>query len=290
MNRLIYSHLALILANAIYAINYILAKDVMPLYVSPKAFILIRVFGAGIIFFIIHFSFIKEKLASKDLMYLCLCALFGIVVNMLCFFEGLNLTTPINASLIMISTPVIVYVISLFFLKEHFTTKSLFGVMCGLLGASLLITNGNFRFSINNLGDFLVFINATSYAVYLILIKSMMVKYHPITVLKTVFIIGLLILLPITWSDFTQINFSIIPMNIYLKILYVVLFTTCGAYFLNIYAISNLKASSVAFYIYLQPLLATIISIIFGKDILTVIKLFSAILIFTGVYFVIKRH
>ncbi len=290
MNRLILSHIALVIANTIYAINYIIAKDVMLIYVEPKAFIFIRIIGASIVFFTIHFFVIKEKLDPKDFQYLCLCALFGIVVNMLCFFEGLNLTTPINASLIMISTPLIVYVMSVVFLKEVNDSKALLGVVFGLLGASLLITNGNFNFNPNSLGDLLVFLNATSYAVYLILIKSMMKKYHPITVLKTLFLIGSVIILPIGWGDFMQINFVDIPLNIYLKILYVILFTTCGAYFLNIYAISHLKSSSVAFYIYLQPLLATLIAIVFGKDILTIIKLISGILIFIGVYFVIKRY
>ena len=124
---------------------------------------------------------------------------------------------------------------------------------------------------------------------FIILIKSMMTKYHPVTVLKTIFLIGLFFLLPIGGANLSQINFLQIPIDIILKMLFVVLFTTCGAYFLNIYAISKLKPSTVAFYIYLQPLLATLLAIIFGKDILTSIKLISAFLIFSGVYFVIKR-
>ncbi len=289
MDRLIFSHLALFLANTIYAINYIVAKDVMPEYISPSAFILLRVLGASILFSIIHFIWIKEKIDKKDFLYLILCSLFGVVINMLCFFEGLNLTTPINASLIMITTPLMVYLISIFFFKEKHQSKALLGVILGLLGASVLITEGNTAFKINNFGDLLVFLNASSYAIYLILIKSMMNKYHPFTVLKTVFLIGLFFLLPIGGSDLYQINFLDIPIDIILKMLFVVLFTTCGAYFLNIYAISKLKPSTVAFYIYLQPLLATVLSVILGKDTLTSIKLISAFLIFSGVYFVIKR-
>ena len=288
MNRLIFSHIALFIANTIYAVNYIFAKDVMPIYITPKAFILLRVLGAAIIFLIIHSIFIKEKLEKKDFIYLSLCALFGIVINMLCFFEGLNLTTPINASLIMITTPLIVYLISFFFLKEKQQDKALVGVILGLLGATLLITEGNLNFELNSLGDILVFLNAASYAIYLILIKSMMKKYHAITVLKTVFLIGLVILLPIGGPEFLQINFSDMPIDIVLKTLFVVLFTTCGAYFLNIYAISKLKATTVAFYIYLQPLLATLLAVLLGKDFLTGLKLISATLIFLGVYFVLK--
>ena len=289
MIRLIFPHIALFLANTIYAVNYIFAKDVMPYYITPTGFILLRVSSAAIIFFLIHSFFIKEKLHKKDMLYFFICAVFGIVINMLCFFEGLNLTSPINASLIMITTPLIVYVLSLYFKKEEHHYRKLIGVILGLFGASLLITEGVFNFQINNLGDLLVLLNAISYGIYLILIKSMMAKYHPITVLKNLFLLGLLILIPIGWSDLYQINFSEMPFGIILKILFVLLFTTCGAYFLNIYAISKVSSSTVAFYIYLQPLLATVLAIILRKDLLTDLKLVSALFIFLGVYFVIKR-
>jgi len=289
MPKLIFPHIALFLANTIYAINYLFAKDVMPNYVTPTAFILIRVLAAAIIFFLIHFFFVREKIHLKDMFHLFICAIFGIVINMLCFFEGLNITKPINASLIMITTPLIVYALSLILKKEEYQHRKLIGVFLGLFGATLLITGGVLNFQINNIGDFLILINAISYGGYLILIKSMMLKYHPITVLKNLFIIGLLILIPIGWSDLGQVNFLDMPFEIILKILFVLLFTTCGAYFLNIYAISKVSSSTVAFYIYIQPLLATILSIIVKKDVLTNIKLISAVFIFMGVYFVIKR-
>lgn len=289
MIRLIFPHIALFLANTIYAVNFLFAKDVMPDYITPTGFILLRVSAAAIIFFVIHFFFIKEKLQKKDTLYLFMCAIFGIVINMLCFFKGLNLTSPINASLIMITTPLIVYVLSLLIKKEIYSYSKLTGVIFGLLGAAMLVTDGVFNFQINNLGDLLVLLNAISYGIYLILIKSMMSKYHPITVLKNLFLLGLLILIPIGWVDVYQINFADMPFEIILKTLFVLLFTTCIAYFLNIYAISKVSSSTVAFYIYLQPLLATTLAIILRKDLLTDLKLLSAFLIFLGVYFVIKR-
>ena len=289
MSKIIFSHIALFLANLIYAINYIFAKDVMPDYITPKGFILIRVLGASIVFYILYKIFIKEKIHKKDWYYLIICAVFGVVINMLCFFEGLNITTPINASLIMITTPLIVYSINFFMYRKERNYKKFIGVMLGLIGAGVLITNGK-SFKINNLGDFLVFLNASSYALYLILIKSMMNKYHPITILKTIFTIGLIIILPIAWEDVVQSNIYTMPLDIVLKALFVVFFTTCGAYFLNIYAITNLDVSSVAFYIYLQPLLATLLAIALGKDILTSIKLIASAFIFTGTYFVLKRN
>ena len=289
MTKIIFSHLALFSANSIYAINYIFAKDVMPYYLGPYGFILLRVLGACLVFSLIHHFLVKEKIQKKDLGYLVMCALFGVVINMLCFFKGLSITNPINASLIMITTPLIVYVISCILSNEERSFKRFLGVSLGLLGAGLLISNG-VSLRINSLGDFLVFLNASSYAIYLILIKKMMSKYHPITVLKTIFLIGLVFIFPIGWSELSLLYSTIIPLDIILKIIFVVLFTTCGAYFLNIYAISNLRASTVAFYIYLQPLLATLLSIAFGKDTLSTIKILAATFIFIGVYFVINRR
>ena len=289
MPKIIFPHIALFCANSIYAINYIVAKDVMPDYLGASGFILLRVLGAFLVFSLVHHFFIKEAIQKKDIVYLIICALFGVVINMLCFFEGLSITTPINASLIMITTPLLVYFISCFLSKEERSFKRFLGVLLGLLGAGILVSNGD-SLQINNLGDFLVFLNAASYALYLILIKKMMSKYHPITVLKTIFLIGLVFIIPIGGSELALLSINTLPTHIIVKIIFVVLFTTCGAYFLNIYAISHLRASTVAFYIYLQPLLATILSIVLGKDILTNIKIIAAILIFIGVYFVIRRQ
>jgi len=290
MRKVIFSHIALFTANMIYALNYIFAKDVMPAYIEPKAFILIRVLSAAVIFFIIHFCFIREKLDRKDVFYIIICALFGIILNMLCFFEGLSITNPINASLIMITTPLIVYSISCLIFRHERTYKKFFGVLLGLVGSALLITDGKFNLQINHIGDLLIFLNAISYAIYLLLIQSMMQKYRPITVLKNLFFVGAIIILPIGYPEFLNIQFNLMPTGIILKVLFVVLCTTCLAYFLNIYAISTLQASTVAFYIYLQPLLATFFSVLWGKDFLTTIKLLSAFLIFVGVYFVVKRR
>jgi drug/metabolite transporter (DMT)-like permease len=290
MLKSLLAHIALFMANAIYAINYILAKDVMPDYLGPKAFILVRVLGASIVFFIMHYFFIKEKVSLRDYSYLFICSLFGVVINMLCFFEGLSITSPINASLIMITTPIIVYILSYFFLKEEGQYKIAMGVVLGFIGATLLITDGKLHtLSDYNIGDMLIFINAASYAAYLILIKPMMQKYHPFTVLKTIFIMGSVIILPISWNEISAVDWYSIPLNISLSIGYVVFFTTCGAYFLNIYAISKVKASTVSFYIYLQPLLASFLAIYLGRDHLTSTQCGSAFLIIIGVYFVITR-
>ena len=117
-----------------------------------------------------------------------------------------------------------------------------------------------------------------------------MKRYHPITVLKTIFLIGSLIILPFGWPELSNVEFTLMPNSIILKVLFVILFTTCVAYFLNIYALSRLKSSTVALYIYLQPLLATALTILLGEDTLNKSKIVAGLFIFIGVYFVVKRN
>ena len=160
------------------------------------------------------------------------------------------------------------------------------GVFLGLFGAGFLILNSSeIDGGSSFLGDVLVFINALSYAIYLIMIKSMMKKYHLVTVLKTIFLIGFIIILPFGWTELPSIvEFADMTLEIWLKILFVVLFTTCGAYLLNIFAVSHLRSSTVAFYIYLQPLLTTLFLILLGHDPWTITMFVSASCIFIGVY------
>ena len=289
MNKTVLAHFALFSANLIYALNYIVAKDVMPTFITPSSFVLMRVIGAFVFFFTIYIFCIRQKIEIRDIYYLFFCALFGVVINMMFFFEGLSLTSPISASIIMITTPLLVYLISVSISIESYSITKFFGVILGLIGAFILISNGK-SFHISNLGDILVFLNAVSYSIYLIMVKKMMIKYHPVTVLSIIFFFGLIIILPITYDDFSSVKFTNLPISIVFKMLFVVLFTTCIAYFLNIFALSKLKSSIVAFYIYLQPLLATIISLFFGKDFLSFIKIIAAGFIFLGIYFVAYKR
>ena len=112
MNKTLLAHLALLIANLIYGINYSFAKDVMPDYILPSGFILLRVVGALSLFAFSYFLFVKEKVSQKDLFRLAICGVFGVAINQLLFFEGLNLSTPINAAIVMTSNPILVILLS----------------------------------------------------------------------------------------------------------------------------------------------------------------------------------
>jgi drug/metabolite transporter (DMT)-like permease len=281
------AHFALLAANVIYSINYTVAKDVMPFYIGPSGFVLIRVTGALVLFWLTGLFFEKEKIAAKDFGKLVLCGLFGVAVNQLFFFEGLNLTSPINAAIIMVSTPIMVLVFSSIIIKERITGNKVSGVVLGVSGALLLILGNNNLISGNQssaLGDTFIFLNASSYAVYLVLVKSLMKKYKAITVIKWVFLFGIIFVVPIGFNQALIIDWAEIPRGIWLAIAFVVIGTTFLAYLLNTFALKSVTPTVSAVYIYLQPVLTALIAIIAGKDELDLIKVVSAVLIFSGVY------
>ncbi|GGX11868.1 DMT family transporter [Aquimarina muelleri] len=287
--------LALIAASFVavfYGANYTIAKDVMPHYIEPFGFIVIRVFGAFLLFWGISFLGPKEKIIRKDFLRIALAALFGVGINMLAFFEGLNLTTPINASVLMVTAPILVLVLATIFLKEKIRVLKVLGVLVGLSGALLIILYGTGSpDSATNptLGNFLVFINAASYACYIIIVKKITQKYHPFTFMKWMYGIGFLFVLPFGFSQLLEIEPNLIPIEGFLKIGYVIVFATFGTYVLNIFAIRELKPTTVAVFIYLQPLLASVFAIGLGKDKLDLIKIIATLLIFVGVYLVTKK-
>ncbi len=283
------SFLLAFIASLIYGVSFSVAKDVMPLYIKPYGFILFRVGGATLLFWLIGFSIPKEKIIHKDFIRIFLAAFFGIALNMLTFFKGLSLTTPINASVIMVTSPIIVLLFSFLFLKEPITWKKALGVLIGLLGAVLIIKYG--PSSVTNApnikwGNFLVFVNAVSFSFYIILAKPLLKKYHPFTFIKWMYLMGSIMVMPFGINDVLEMPIQAMPVIAFYKIGFIVVFTTFITYLFNLIALKSLKPTTLSVFLYLQPLIASIYAISVGSDTLTSLKIVAASLIFTGVYLV----
>ena len=291
LTKIVLAHIYLFVANLIYAVNYTFAKDVMPNFIQPSGFILLRVTGAVTLFLIFYFLFVNERVEKKDIIRLAICGVFGVAINQLLFFEGLNLTTPINAAIIMTINPVLVIIMSALILFEKINLRKGVGIALGLVGASTLILNGGSVSGNTNytLGNMFVFVNAASYGLYLVLVKPMMQKYHPMTVMFYVFGFGLLYVLPFGYTELMAVDWLSFPPIIIWEVLFVVICTTVIAYLLNSSALKLLNPSTVSIYIYLQPVLATLFAIFRGADTIDEMKIVSAIIIFVGVYLVSVR-
>ena len=277
--------------SIIYGVTFTIAKDVMPLYIDAYGFILLRVGGSMILFWIFWLFMPKEKIAFNDFPRIIAAAFFGVAFNMLTFFKGLSLTSPISAAVIMVSTPMIVLTLSAIIMKERMQKRMVFGIILGLIGTAFLILYGKSIGSATNagLGNFLVLVNAISYGFYLIIIKKLMDKYNAFTFVKWIYLFGFIMVLPFGWSQFQTVDWALVPMDICWKIGFVVVISTFLTYLLNLLSMKELKPTTVAVFIYLQPLFATIFAISLGKDELSLVKIGSAVLIFIGVYLVTQK-
>lgn len=284
--------LAALGATAIYGINHTLAKGVMPTHVKPFGFIMLRVGGAAILFWAISFFGPKEKIEKKDWGRLLICAICGMSVNMLSFFKGLQLSTPINSAVLITITPIIVVVLSSLFLKEKITLNKSMGILIGFIGAvGLILFGAEIRQDAPNipLGNFLFIVNATFYGTYLIVVKTLIEKYHPFTLMKWLFSLALIINIPITLPEFLEIEWSSMPLWAYGSIAFVVVGTTFLTYLFNVFALTQLKASTVGAFIYVQPLIGILFALTLGKDHLSLIKILATALVLAGVYLASMR-
>ncbi|GAA4051869.1 DMT family transporter [Flavobacterium chungnamense] len=291
MSKRTWALFAATLVSIIYGVTFTIAKDVMPKYVEPFGFITIRVGGSVLLFWLVSFFGPKEKIALEDYPRIAAAALFGVALNMLTFFKGLSYTSPIMGAVLMVTTPMIVLILSAIIMKERMKKRKIFGIILGLAGTITLILYGKSMVNAPNatLGNLLVFINAISYGFYLILVKKLMDKYNAFTFVKWIYTFGFIMVLPFGWSEFDAINWSTIPTDIFWKIGFVVVFSTFLTYLLNLISMRELKPTTVAVFIYLQPLFATIFAVGLGKDELSLVKLLSAVLIFAGVYLVTQK-
>jgi len=292
MNQRTFALIAVSIATLIYGVTYTIAKDVMPNYIKPYGFILLRVSSATLIFWTAGLFIKQQKIEKSDYKKILIASFFGITINMLAFFKGLSLTSPISASVMMVTSPIMVLIFSSILIRKPIGKQRVLGVFIGLVGALFLITLGNSSTenSTNSaFGNFLVFLNAASYGLYLVLAKDLVKKYNPIVFIKWLYLFGLIFVIPFGYNELTAVIWEEIPTNIYWNISFVLLFTTCITYLFNLYGLSKLKPTTVSVFIYLQPVIATIYALIVGSDSINLIQLFATLLIFFGVYLVTKQ-
>jgi len=283
--------MALLAVQVVYALNYSIAKGFMPTFIRPLALVFARVIGAGILFWILSLFVKTQAIDKKDMQRIALLALFGVVINQVFFLYGLSITTPINSSIIMISNPIIVFIFTLFLLKERITVVKLSGLLLAIVGAVLILRyRGNFEVGSDTIaGDLMTLINSASWAIFVVMVKPIMVKYNTVTAMRWLFLFGSIYMLPIGLVETLHVNWQGFTSHAVFAILFVVVGTTFLAYFLNVYGLRELSPSTVSAYIYLQPFLASLFAVLMGEDQLTPTKLFSGFLIILGLYLVNKK-
>jgi len=293
MNKRTLGLLAALGATLIYGFNHTIAKNVMPTYIQPFGFIFLRVLGAAILFWMLSLFFKNQKIDRKDWPRILLCSFLGMVINMLAFFKGLELSTPINSSVLITVVPILVFSFSVIILKEKVSLIKMLGISAGFFGALILILYSPVSgYNAPNipLGNLLFVLNSSTYGLYLIFVKPLVEKYNIITLFRWLFLFGFIMNFPITVQEFTSVDWVNLPLKqAVLPMIYVVVGTTFFTYLLNAYALSTLKASTVSSFVYFQPIVGIVYALTTENDSLTIINVIGMLLIFTGVYLVTKK-
>jgi len=285
------AHILLILMTFVGGAHFIIAKEVMPQYISPSGMILVRIM-AGFVFFSCFLPF-QHKLQwfdKQDYLRVVICAFLGVAINQLMFFKGLALTKPINASLIMLISPIEVFIISSIILKESFSWTKILGISLGLAGASLLLlyhhqtgTHGAYW------GDWFILVNATAWSFYVVLVMPLMRKYNAYLVLASTFFIAIFIILPFGYDDLTNVVWQNLPSKVWWYIGFILVFATFYNFYVNTTVLRTLSPSQAGVYIYFQPIVASGLAIFLGKDDFYWEKIVFAFLIMLGVYLTNRR-
>ena len=292
MNTRVWALLAAAGATTIYGLNHTVAKVVMPDYVGAFGFIFIRTAGAALLFWLLSLFLPKEKIDRGDYLRLFLACLMGMCINMLSFFKGLELSTPVNSGIFATTNPIIILLLSYLFLGEKIGIRKFLGITLGFTGALILVLYGtqNTGNAPNVLmGNILFMINSIFFSGFIIVVKPLSEKYNTVTIMKWLFLIGFILTFPVTVSEYTEVDWPNMPLDVLLRVAFVVLGTTFSTYLLNLYALRNLQASTVGAFAYAQPIIAISYAIYTGNDILDGVKAVACLVIMLGVYLVSKK-
>tara|TARA_B100000963_G_scaffold199234_1_gene173430 strand:- start:2475 stop:3386 length:912 start_codon:yes stop_codon:yes gene_type:complete len=292
MNTRVWALLAAAGATTIYGLNHTVAKVVMPDYVGAFGFIFIRTAGAALLFWLLSLFLPKEKIDRGDYLRLFLACLMGMCINMLSFFKGLELSTPVNSGIFATTNPIIILLLSYLFLGEKIGILKFLGITLGFTGALILVLYGtqNTGNAPNVLmGNILFMINSVFFSGFIIVVKPLSEKYNTVTIMKWLFLIGFILTFPITVSEYTEVDWPNMPLDVLLRVAFVVLGTTFSTYLLNLYALRNLQASTVGAFAYAQPIIAISYAIYTGNDTLDEVKAIACLVIMLGVYLVSKK-
>jgi drug/metabolite transporter (DMT)-like permease len=283
-----WAHLSLLAANIIYGLNFSIAKAVMPDAIKPFALVSLRSVSAALLFWITSLFMPRERVNSKDLLFLFGVSFFGVVINQTLFLVGLDMTSPINSSIILSTNPIFAFVFAAIILKEKITFLKGAGLAIGLSGVLLLILqNGTPDIASSTfLGDVYTLVNTISWAFYTVIIKRMLEKYHPVTVMKWTFMFGMVANVPIGYHQWNTMDWSAIPFKSWLGIIFVVIFATYLGYLLISFGLRRLSPTVVSTYTYSQPVIAAYLASMMGQDHIDLVMIISALLIFAGVFVV----
>lgn len=286
--KVVKAHAALLTAGCIWGLMAPVGKSAMDAGISSMSLATMRMVGAAVCFWIASLFAPKEKVRPRDFLFLLFAGLISIVFNQGLFIFGLSLTSPIDASIITTSLPIITMILAALFLKEPLTPLKITGVLMGTVGALILIlsnygASGN---SGNIWGNIMCLIAQTSFACYLTIFKGLISRYNIFTLMKWMFTYASICFIPFSFNDLSIMTTQHFPATVWLEVAYVILFGTFLAYVFMLMGQKTLRPTIVSMYNYVQPIVGASVSVIIGLGTFGWTKAFASVLIFAGVYVV----
>ena len=293
-----YGHLAMLTASIAWGLMAPISKAAMNSdAVSAMLVADIRIFGAAILFWIFSLFTKNEKVADKaDYVKFFFAGLFAIILNQCVYVTGVSMTSPVDASIITTTLPIVTMIFAAIFIKEPITGRKAGGVLLGACGALLLLFGNRLLpgasvsaasgHSSSLTGDLLCFLAQCSYAIYLVIFRDLIKKYSPVTLMKWMFTFASVIMIPISGRSLALTGWSSISMTEYAELAYVLVFGTFLCYLIVPVGQKYLRPTLVAMYNYVQPVVAAVAAIIWGMDSFNILKVVAVVLLFSGVLLV----
>lgn len=286
--RNVKAHLALLAAASMWGLMSPVGKAAMEAGITGLTLANMRMIGAACCFWVTSLFVKSEKVSPHDLLLLFFASLLGIVCNQGCFTFGLSLTSPVDASIVTTTMPIVTMILAALFLKEPVTSKKVIGIFLGSVGALVLImsSQGGGAGDGNIWGDVLCVTAQVSFACYLTIFKRLIARYNVVTLMKWMFTYAAICFIPFSYNDFASMDMTSFPPEVWLEVAYVVFFGTYVAYILMLVGQKTLRPTVVSMYNYMQPVVGSSVAVLAGMASFGWVKAVAAVLIFTGVYVV----
>ena len=288
MNKNLQGHVLALTANVLWGLMAPIGKSALSEF-SPLSVTTFRMVGAAACFWLLSLCCKQEHVNHRDLLKLFFAALFALVFNQGVYIFGLSLTSPIDASIVTTTLPIVTMIIAALYLKEPVTGKKVLGIFAGAMGALVLIAGSHSATGSaegNIWGNLLCLTAQISFSIYLTVFKGLSQRYSPITLNKWMFVYASMCYIPFSYSDIAAIQWASIPAEAIIQVGYVVVGGTFLAYICLMGAQQRLRPTVVSMYNYMQPTVASVVAIAFGMAAFNLQKGIAVVLVFLGVYFV----
>ena len=292
MSNVVKAHLGLILSYVIWAVNYPLYKVIMPHYISPYAMTMLVVGVAALLAFGSMLFVPIEPVRRQDILKLVAAAALMGIAKKLFLMVGIQHTSPIDASIIATLGPILVLVISVMFLVDRFTPMKVLGMALGLAGALVVILSGSGMQAPSDKlgGDAVVLLAIVASSFSMVWLKELIMRYKPVTLLRWIYPVAAVMMLPIGLGPVLRTDFSAMPAHVAWIVAYVAVVPTFGPNYLLIYSLHYVKPTISSIYFYLEPVIATAISVAMHMDTLSWDRALASLAVFAGVLLVVLSY